>query len=75
MIEWCASLSLSLCRYDLNSDGVLSEDEVSQMMIALGFKVETSYVAEMMATFGQYPHTPTTTPPPPPPPPSPAPPP
>lgn len=42
--------------HDLNGDGKLSQYEVQQMMLSMGYKAEESYVQQTMERFGQYDH-------------------
>ena len=41
-------------KYDLNGDGLLSQHEVKQMMVTLGYKANSDYVTQLLDTFGSY---------------------
>lgn len=41
-------------KYDLNGDGLLSQMEVKQMMVSLGYKAGSDYVSDLLDTFGSY---------------------
>ena len=40
--------------YDTNGDGVLDRDEVTAMIDAIGYEVDSSYVGELMEIFGKF---------------------
>ena len=40
--------------YDTNGDGVLDRDEVTAMIDAIGYEVDSSYVGELMEIFGNF---------------------
>ena len=42
------------CQYDLNRDGKLSQYEIHQMMLALGYDATEDYVEQMVQTLGSF---------------------
>ena len=47
-------LAATFATYDLNGDGVLDEQELGEMLLALGFKADPEYVRQMVEAFGSF---------------------